>query len=582
VRLTIREAINLTDVDDKTIAGAQAEGVELPDYTEPWIRAFSRGHRTARHRDAGGDAAPTDKANLQANGELIAALGRNGHTYARDGSTYFKISTLPDYGKLARLDHEGMKSGVSVDVDEYSKDDVRDFVLWKATRPGEPTWDVGAGPGRPGWHLECSAMALRLLGEPPIDVHAGGIDLLFPASRERDRAERGRDADVVLAVLGARRAPLRREREDVEVARQRVHAADVLARGHRASALRYLLLSSHYRKQLNFTWAGMEQAEESLRRIGDCLARLETVSRDALAGRSRRRRQGSNRIPRRAARRPEHGGRSPRPSSISCATSTPRSTRRTSDAPTPTRCAVTIDEFDCVLGVVTLRRAEDAQPPVPVDEIERLIEERKAARTRRDFARPTAYAMHSPSAASFSRTTLEAHAGNESDTARPERAKRVEGSGYPHRAAGSEGARHHRARPRPRLDLLHARLPAGHRERPRRRGRGRRRQRLPRLHRRDRGRLHRPLASEVVKAITDQAQKFLHMSGTDFYYELQAQLGEQIADIVPMAGPHRSFFSNSGTEANEAALKLAKFATGRHNVIAFFGAFHGGRWGRCR
>ena len=87
---------------------------------------------------------------------------------------------MPDYGKLARLDHEGMQAGARVDSDNYGKEDARDFVLWKATKPGEPTWDVGVGPGRPGWHIECSAMALRLLGEPPIDIHAGGIDLIFP------------------------------------------------------------------------------------------------------------------------------------------------------------------------------------------------------------------------------------------------------------------------------------------------------------------------------------------------------------------------------------------------------------------
>ena len=87
---------------------------------------------------------------------------------------------MPDYGKLARLDHEGMQAGARVDSDNYGKEDARDFVLWKATKPGEPTWDAGVGPGRPGWHIECSAMALRLLGEPPIDIHAGGIDLIFP------------------------------------------------------------------------------------------------------------------------------------------------------------------------------------------------------------------------------------------------------------------------------------------------------------------------------------------------------------------------------------------------------------------
>src|SRR5262249_50497021 len=204
----------------------------------------------------------------------------NGHTYRRDGSVYFKISTLPEYGKLARLDHEGMKSGVSVDVDEYSKDDARDFVLWKASKPDEPSWDVGVGSGRPGWHLECSAMALRLLGEPPIDIHAGGIDLIFP-HHENEIAQSE----------GATRKPFARfwfhiehlfvENEKMSKSLGNVYTLpDVLARGHRASALRYLLLSSHYRKQLNFTWAGMDQAEQSIRRIVDFLDRLETVSGD--------------------------------------------------------------------------------------------------------------------------------------------------------------------------------------------------------------------------------------------------------------------------------------------------------------
>jgi cysteinyl-tRNA synthetase len=277
---TMREAINLTDVDDKTIAGAQAAGVELTEYTAPWIRAFREDMEQLGIEAPEEMPRATDDANLRAMGELIAALGRHGHTYTRDGSTYFKISTLPDYGKLARLDHEGMKSGVSVDVDEYSKEDARDFVLWKASRPGEPTWDVGAGPGRPGWHLECSAMALRLLGEPPIDIHAGGIDLMFP-HHENEIAQSEGATRKQFSRFWVHIEHLFVENEKMSKSLGNVYTLpDVIARGHRASALRYLLLSSHYRKQLNFTWAGMEQAEESLRRIADFLARLAAVTGD--------------------------------------------------------------------------------------------------------------------------------------------------------------------------------------------------------------------------------------------------------------------------------------------------------------
>jgi cysteinyl-tRNA synthetase len=380
------EAINYTDVDDKTINGAQEAGRPLREYTEQWIRAFRADNEQLGIEPPEDTPRATDEANLRAMGDLIAALDRNGHTYARGGSTYFKIATLPDYGKLARLDHEGMKSGVSVDVDEYTKDDVRDFVLWKASKPGEPTWDVGAGPGRPGWHLECSAMALRLLGEPPLDIHAGGIDLIFP-HHENEIAQSE----------GATRKPFSRfwvhvehlfvENEKMSKSLGNVYTLpDVLARGHRASALRYLLLSSHYRKQLNFTWAGMEQAEESLRRIVDCLARLEAVTSD----------QRSATVPAaiekaRAAFREALLDDLNTAAGLAAIFDLVRDLNAAIDATDIGRqdadaARHAIDEFDGVLGVITLRRAEDAQPPVPVEEIERLIEERKAARTRRDFA----------------------------------------------------------------------------------------------------------------------------------------------------------------------------------------------------
>jgi cysteinyl-tRNA synthetase len=383
---TMHEAINYTDVDDKTIAGAQTVGMPLREYTDQWIRVFREDVEQLGIEAPEEMPRATDDANIRAMGNLISSLERNGHTYTRDGSTYFKISTLPEYGKLARLDHEGMKSGVSVDVDEYTKEDARDFVLWKASKPGEPTWDVGAGPGRPGWHLECSAMALRLLGEPPIDIHAGGIDLIFP-HHENEIAQSE----------GATRRPFSRfwvhiehlfvENEKMSKSLGNVYTLqDVLARGHRASALRYLLLSSHYRKQLNFTWAGMEQAEESLRRIVDCLARLETVSST----------EGSAAVEAsidtaRAAFTAALLDDLNTAAGLAAIFDLVRDLNAAIDSKAISRenadaARRAIDEFDCVLGVVTLRRAEDAQPPVPIDEIERLIEERRAARARRDFA----------------------------------------------------------------------------------------------------------------------------------------------------------------------------------------------------
>jgi cysteinyl-tRNA synthetase len=176
----VRQVVNFTDVDDRTILGAQKAGMDLRSYTDQYIAAFRDDARALGLEDVEDNPRATDDANIAAMGELVQALDRNGHTYRSDGSVYFKISSLPAYGKLAHLDHEGMKPGARMDADTYAKDDARDFVLWKATKPGEPTWDVVDPPGRPGWHLECSAMALRILGEPPIDIHTGGIDLIFP------------------------------------------------------------------------------------------------------------------------------------------------------------------------------------------------------------------------------------------------------------------------------------------------------------------------------------------------------------------------------------------------------------------
>jgi cysteinyl-tRNA synthetase len=279
-----------------------------------------------------------------------------------------------------------MKAGARVDVDEYSKDDARDFVLWKASKPGEPTWDYGTGPGRPGWHIECSAMALRLLGGSPVDIHAGGIDLVFP-HHENEIAQ----------AEGATKEPFARwwmhvehlfvENEKMSKSLGNVYTIpDVVARGHRPSALRYLLLSSHYRKQLNFTWVGMEQAEEAIRRIVDFLTRLEDVKAD-----------GSHAAVEEMVARARAGFQSALQDDLNTAAALAavfelvREVNAAIDAHEVGRgdaALVTgaVGDFDRVLGVVTLRRAEDAKPPVPVEEIERLMGERKAARQRRDFA----------------------------------------------------------------------------------------------------------------------------------------------------------------------------------------------------
>ena len=382
----VREAVNYTDVDDKTIAAAEKAGVPLREYTEPWIQAFREDGAQLGIEPPEETPRATDEDNLRAMGDLIVALERNGHTYRRDGSIYFRISTLPQYGRLARLDREGMKDGVSVDVDEYSKDDPRDFVLWKASKPGEPAWDYGTGPGRPGWHIECSAMALRILGEPPIDIHAGGVDLIFP-HHENEIAQSEGATKQPFARFWVHIEHLFVESEKMSKSAGNVYTlTEIAARGHRASALRYLLLSSHYRKQLNFTWTGMDQAEEAIRRIVDFRARLETVTGDGVHP------HVSDAVAQ---------ARQAFTSALQQDLNTAAALAAVFDLVRDLNAAIdakeisaseakavrqAMDECDRVLGVVSLRQAEDEQPPVAVEEIERLIEERRAARQRREFA----------------------------------------------------------------------------------------------------------------------------------------------------------------------------------------------------
>ena len=382
----ITEVINYTDVDDKTIAGAQKAGMPLREYTEQWIGAFRSDSELLGIETPEQSPRATDEPNMQAMCDMILALERNGHTYRRDGSIYFRIESLPTYGRLARLDHNGLHAGARVDVDEYSKDDARDFVLWKASKPGEPEWDCGGMTGRPGWHIECSAMALRLLDGAPIDIHAGGVDLIFP-HHENEIAQAEGATKETFSRFWVHVEHLFVENEKMSKSLGNVYTVpDIVAKGFRPSALRYLLLSSHYRKQLNFTWSGMEQAEESLRRVVDFLVRLDGLTAQ----------DGSSEIAASVAKARE-GFKAALENDLNTAAGLAAlfdlvksgnaaidAGKMSNDDAALVRSA--IDEFDRVLGVVSLRRAEDEKPPIPVEEIEGMIEARKAARQRRDFA----------------------------------------------------------------------------------------------------------------------------------------------------------------------------------------------------
>jgi cysteinyl-tRNA synthetase len=382
----MRHVMNFTDVDDKTIAGAQREGVGLREYTDRYVEAFRADAAELGIEPVEETPRATDEANLGAMAAMIQQLEDRGHTYRSDGSIYFKISTLPGYGKLARLDHEGIQVGARVDVDEYTKEDARDFVLWKATRPGEPTWDCGVGPGRPGWHIECSAMALRLLGEPPIDIHTGGIDLVFPHHENEIAQSEGATGHPFSRFWVHVEHLLVGDQKMSKSAGNFYTLSDITGRGFRVSALRYLLLSSHYRKQLNFTWVGMQQAEEALRRLTDCLDRLDRVRggtahpevvRAASAARAGFDEALSDDLNTSAALAAMFD--------LVRAINTAIDQKQIGEADVPT-VRNAFAHFDTVLGVISLRHAEDRQPPIPEEHILAAIEARQAARRARNFA----------------------------------------------------------------------------------------------------------------------------------------------------------------------------------------------------
>jgi cysteinyl-tRNA synthetase len=383
----MRHVMNFTDVDDKTIHASQEAGVPLREYTDRYVAAYLEDAAAMGLEPVEENPRATDEANLRAMVDMVNALDQRGHTYRSDGSVYFRISTQPDYGKLARLDHEGIQPGARLDADTYTKHDARDFVLWKATRPGEPTWDYGCGPGRPGWHIECSAMALRLLGPPPIDIHGGGIDLVFP-HHENEIAQSEGSTGTQFSRFWVHVEFLNLDNEKMSKSVGNVFTVrDILDRGLRASALRYLLISVHYRKQLTFNWDVLAQAEAAVTRLADFITRVEAVrGGDAHADVEARVAQAHE------AFRAAIAGDLNVPAAQGVLFELVREMNAAMDqgrlgAPDARLILDAFEAFDRVLGVLALRRAEDAAPPVPASEIDALIEARREARRARDFAR---------------------------------------------------------------------------------------------------------------------------------------------------------------------------------------------------
>jgi cysteinyl-tRNA synthetase len=265
--------MNITDVDDRIIENSIQSGDSIEKITRPFEAAFLEDSAVLGIEQPEKVIRATE--HIQEMVELIQRIVDSGAAYESDGSVYFSIQKFADYGKLARLDMEGLQPGARIEADRYEKSDPRDFVLWKASKPGEPSWEAPFGPGRPGWHIECSAMSMKYLGET-IDIHTGGSDLIFPHhTNEIAQSEAATGKPFVRFWLHGEFLQI--EKEKMSKSLGNFHTVrDLLREGHKPTAIRYLLASVPYRRQLNFTKDALHQASQSIERLHNFLRRLRT------------------------------------------------------------------------------------------------------------------------------------------------------------------------------------------------------------------------------------------------------------------------------------------------------------------
>ncbi len=271
--LRVTWVMNLTDIDDKIIRGANAAGESIEDLANRWISRFLADADALRMTPP--DVLPRPTRHIDDIVRLVSTLEAKGHAYRTDeGSIFFRSDSWPAYGRLARLDPDQLRVGERVEADEYGKDDVRDFALWKGPKPGEPSWDTALGPGRPGWHIECSAMSMRHLGDS-FDIHTGGVDLVFPHHEDeiaQSEAATGKPfVGTWLHCAHLRMGGEKMAKSTGNIAR----VAELLEAGVSPRALRYVLLAVHYRQGLDYSETALEAAGAALERLDTLLATLE-------------------------------------------------------------------------------------------------------------------------------------------------------------------------------------------------------------------------------------------------------------------------------------------------------------------
>ncbi len=276
----VRYVMNITDVDDKIIRNSARDGVTVQQYTAKFTKAFLEDSATL------GIAQPLlvrATEHIDAMAAFIAELAKKGFAYRTDdGSYYFRIAKFAGYGKLSKKDFAGMADGARVDLDEYEKDSARDFALWKAPKPGEASWDTAIGPGRPGWHIECSVMSMAQLG-PSFDLHAGGEDLIFPHHENEIAQSEAFSGKQFARYWFHARFLLVEGQKMAKSAGNFFTIRDLVLRGHKPSSIRWLLTQVPYRNQLNFTFEGLKSAASSVEKLRNFKFRLERAATASFA-----------------------------------------------------------------------------------------------------------------------------------------------------------------------------------------------------------------------------------------------------------------------------------------------------------
>jgi cysteinyl-tRNA synthetase len=274
----VTQVMNITDVEDKIIKNAKEAGKDLESYTAPFIASFHESVRRLRIRPA--DHYPRATQFIEPMVALVKRLRERGHAYVADGSTYFRVASMPDYGKLARIEVDAASSYSRIESDEYEKESARDFALWKARRDDEPWWPTEIGEGRPGWHLECSAMSMQLLGET-FDIHTGAVDLIFP-HHENEIAQSESASGKPFVRYWIHGEHLNVDQQKMSKSLGNIYTLpEIEELGYDPLVLRYALLSVPHRTKLNFTTQSLDDAKSAIGRIESFLLRLDEVAQSA-------------------------------------------------------------------------------------------------------------------------------------------------------------------------------------------------------------------------------------------------------------------------------------------------------------